>query len=412
MANAKEVGKIVSTVAKAGKKALSSADDAVKTGAKLAGSSGRVAARNAAKYGSKAGKIAGRRKVHNARRQGGQKAANVNEGAGGWGNPKFSSSNLDDIYANATATGRSGAKASAAVTDGAAAQVGAAVTGEGGSRAVKLYKSLRTFCSDMGKGAAFVGQNWKGFAATVFGWNYFVKDKGLFEQAKGVMFTDKEMAELKNKGGVGFLKEGLFGEEGSSKSVLENTVDTLAGDGVYQTGTGIVSNTFDTVGGVVKGVTGAVGDTYVGVKGAVGDTYDGVKGYLAGNERGYLAGSEGGTQHGMPVGTDGNMSSMPIGSTIASMFSGRMLNLASLIGAGILMFGNYGTMGKLASLGLGGMALKGMNSRNSAVVQQPSRPQSYGDLRSIPVSQERVVDEAVQRALDNASDVNIVRRRI
>lgn len=401
MANAKEVGKIVSTVAKAGKKALSSADDAVKTGAKLAGSSGRVAARNAAKYGSKAGKNAGRRKVHNSRRQGGQKAANVNEGAGGWGNPKFSSSSLDDIYANATATGRSGAKASAAVADGAAAQVGAAATGEGGSRAVKLYKGLRTFCSDMGKGAAFVGQNWKGFAATVFGWNYFVKDKGLFEQAKGVMFTDKEMAELKNKGGVGFLKEGLFGEEGSSKSVLENTVDTLAGDGVYQTGTGIVSSTFDTVGGVVKGVTGAVGDTY-----------DGVKGYLAGNDRGYFAGSESGTQHGMPVGTDGNMSSMPIGSTIASMFSGRMLNLASLIGAGILMFGNYGTMGKLASLGLGGMALKGMNSSNSAVVQQPSRPQSYGDLRSIPVSQERVVDDAVQRALDNASDLNIVRRRI
>ncbi len=397
MANAKEVGKIVSTVAKAGKKALSSADDAVKTGAKLAGSSGRVAARNAAKYGSKAGKNAGRRKVHNARRQGGQKAANVNEGAGGWGNPKFSSSSLDD----ATATGRSGAKASAAVADDAAVQAGAAVTGEGGSRAVKLYKGLRTITSDMGKGAAFVGKNWKGFAATVFGWNYFVKDKGLFEQAKGVMFTDKEMAELKNKGGVGFIKEGLFGEEGSSKSVLENTVDTLAGDGVYQTGTGIVSTTFDTVGGVVKGVTGAVGDTY-----------DGVKGYLAGNERGHLAGNEGGTQYGMPVGTDGNMSSMPIGSTIASMFSGRMLNLASLIGAGILMFGNYGTMGKLASLGLGGMALKGMNSRNSSVVQQPSRPQSYGDLRSIPVSQERVVDEAVQRALDNASDVNIVRRRI
>ena len=88
-----------------------------------------------------------------------------------------------------------------------------------------------------GKVARFAGHSPKKFlgltAGSVVGWKYFVNDESLLEQATEVALGDDASKGLKEKGVTGGLKGLAFGAEGADKSIGENVVDGMIGEGTY-----------------------------------------------------------------------------------------------------------------------------------------------------------------------------------
>ena len=102
-----------------------------------------------------------------------------------------------------------------------------------------------------GRAVRFAGHNPKTFlglsAGSVAGWKYFVNDESLLEQATEVALGDDASKGLKENGVTGGLKGLAFGADGADKSIGENVVDGMVGEGTYDHITHAAGNAVDTV---------------------------------------------------------------------------------------------------------------------------------------------------------------------
>ena len=198
-----------------------------------------------------------------------------------------------------------------------------------------------------GKVARFAGHSPKKFlgltAGSVVGWKYFVNDESLLEQATEVALGDDASKGLKEKGVTGGLKGLAFGAEGADKSIGENVVDGMVGEGAYNHISHAAGNAVDTV------------------------------------ENGFQGG--------------GLFSSLnpfdSVGQVASSFWSGGSgMSLAALIPAAFLMFGNFGWMGKIASLFLGSLAMKNMRMQQTVLPQQqiPYRQGYHPQTAELPIA--------------------------
>ena len=235
----------------------------------------------------------------------------------------------------------------------------------------------------LGKGVGrvieFGGRNWKGIAAGVVGWKYFVNDESLVQQATEVTFGKDVSGKVRGEGVVGGLKTLAFGSDGADRSIGENIIDGVAGEGAYQ-------NALDAGGRAVHAVGQGVSDVYHGVAG-------------------YVQGQDGQVQYQQPTditayqqqalmqqqmgggGLFGGLSPFSGISNLASSIlgGGKGMSLAALIPAAFLMFGNFGWMGKIASLFLGSLAMKNMRQQQVLLPQPGVQMQpGYGQVANVP----------------------------
>ncbi len=223
-----------------------------------------------------------------------------------------------------------------------------------------IYSKLARVVGDSGKVVQFLGSNWKGLGVTYLGLNYLIKDKSLIEQGGDFVLGKGTSKTFKEEGLGGVLNRQVFGDKHAEKSLAENTVDTVAGQGIYQTiGEGI-KDTRDAAGNLISG---AVDSLRPGNAPAAQQYADPQTGYLP--QHNMLNG--GASQFTNPLNsitsTVGNMTGLP---------NTNPMNLAALVASGFLMFGNFGWMGKLISLITGNMALKSM-SRQQQVAINPQQ---------------------------------------
>ncbi len=216
-----------------------------------------------------------------------------------------------------------------------------------------------------GKVARFAGHSPKKFlgltAGSVVGWKYFVNDESLLEQATEVALGDDASKGLKEKGVTGGLKGLAFGADGADKSLGENVVDGVAGEGTYDHISHAAGKTVDAVGSGIH----AAGQ---GLQEACQGAGQMVQGYQQ--------------QAVMPQQGGGLFSALnpfdSIGQVANSFWNGGSgMSLAALIPAAFLMFGNFGWMGKIASLFLGSLAMKNMRTQQAAMQQQIPYRQGY-----------------------------------
>ena len=266
----------------------------------------------------------------------------------------------------------------------------------GWSAVAKGYRGARTLLSDAGKGVSFLGNNWKGVAASVVGWKYFVNNESLLEQAVDVSLPKGTKEQLQDKGVVGGINHAVFGGKGDDNSLAENVVDVAAGKGSYQALTEGVGNAVDGAGRAINAVGEGISDVYNGAKNLVAGVLPGQGGqpqfvppmsvtdyqsqaqqqygqipqqympqYLQMmQQQQYSQQSDGGLFGGLSPFSG-------ISQLAGSILSGgKGLSLAALIPAAFLMFGNFGWMGKIASLFLGSLAMKNMRTQQVASYQQ------------------------------------------
>ena len=102
-----------------------------------------------------------------------------------------------------------------------------------------------------GKAIGFAAHNPKTMLGTsltgVAGWKYFMNDQSLLEQATEVALGDDASKGLKEKGAVGGLKGLAFGADGADRSIGENIVDGVVGEGTYRQMGHAAGNAIDTV---------------------------------------------------------------------------------------------------------------------------------------------------------------------
>lgn len=119
-----------------------------------------------------------------------------------------------------------------------------------------------------GKVARFAGHSPKKFlgltAGSVVGWKYFVNDESLLEQATEVALGDDASKGLKEKGVTGGLKGLAFGAEGADKSIGENVVDGMIGEGTYDHISHAAGNAVDAVGNGVHAAGEGVQNAFQG----------------------------------------------------------------------------------------------------------------------------------------------------
>ena len=226
-----------------------------------------------------------------------------------------------------------------------------------------------------GKVARFAGHSPKKFlgltAGSVVGWKYFVNDESLLEQATEIALGDDASKGLKEKGVTGGLK-GLAFAEGADKSIGENVVDGMVGEGAYNHISHAAGNAVDTV----ENGFHAAGQ---GIQNACQGAGQMVQGYQQ--------------QAIMPQQGGGLFSSLnpfdSVGQVASSFWSGGSgMSLAALIPAAFLMFGNFGWMGKIASLFLGSLAMKNMRMQQAVLPQQqiPYRQGYHPQTAELPIA--------------------------
>ena len=174
-----------------------------------------------------------------------------------------------------------------------------------------------------GRVVRFAGHNPKTFlglsAGSVAGWKYFVNDESLLEQATEVALGDDASKGLKENGVTGGLKGLAFGADGADKSIGENVVDGVVGEGTYDHITHAAGNAVDSVENGIHAAGQGLQNAYQGA---------------------------------------------------GQMVQGYQQQAAALIPAAFLMFGNFGWMGKIASLFLGSLAMKNMRMQQTIIPQQ------------------------------------------
>ena len=209
-----------------------------------------------------------------------------------------------------------------------------------------------------GRAVRFAGHNPKTFlglsAGSVAGWKYFVNDESLLEQATEVALGDDASKGLKENGVTGGLKGLAFGADGADKSIGENVVDGVVGEGTYDHITHAAGNAVDTV----ENGLHAAGQ-------GIQNAYQGTDQMVQGYQQQAIMPQQGGGQFSALNPFNG------IGQLASSFWNGGSgMSLAALIPAAFLMFGNFGWMGKIASLFLGSLAMKNMRMQQTMIPQQ------------------------------------------
>ena len=200
-----------------------------------------------------------------------------------------------------------------------------------------------------GRAVRFAAHNPKttfgGVGTTVVGWKYFMNDQSLLEQATEVALGDEASQGLKDGGVVGGVKSAVFGTDGANKSIGENVVDGVVGEGAYHQIGQTAGNVIDSAGNVFHSAGQGVQQVFNG----------------SGQMQPGSMMQGGGLQ--LPFGG--------IGQLVDSFWSGGSgLSLAALIPAAFLMFGNFGWMGKIASLFLGSLAMRNMRQPQMLIAPQ------------------------------------------
>ncbi len=163
---------------------------------------------------------------------------------------------------------------------------------------------------------------------------------------------------IKDDGLAGAANKIVFGSRGEDKSVAENVVDGVVGEGTFK-------QAKDTVHDVGRGAA---------------DMYHAVRDGLSGQPSQQLPGDQNPYQQlpdnqysYQPDPSAKLVSDSPFGGVsdaLSSILSGgKGLSIAALIPAFYLMFGHFGWMGKLSSMLLGTLAVKNLRAQQSSVVR-------------------------------------------
>lgn len=227
-------------------------------------------------------------------------------------------------------------------------------------------------------------------------------DKGLLNFAKERIGGE----ETKDKGIANVAVDLALGkdvdENGKDKSISERTVNTVFGDGSYDTiknaGGAVVDETtslYQTGKNTVADVAGGVRNLYNDGRNMVNGVFDG-NGMVSNGNGGYidpttqqypsyaqyaglqqanngmLSGFMGGMNNALDTVSGGNVSKM---------------NLATLVLSAYMMFGRFGWLGKMASLMLGGMTLKNINNHHQSNMQPVQSQQQVQSQRQEQVPQ-------------------------
>ena len=177
------------------------------------------------------------------------------------------------------------------------------------------------------------------------------------------------------------LNRVINGDKAQGGNVIGNTIDSVAGEGTAQ-------EIADTVRTVKDGAASVAGAT----KDAVVNGVDAARGFVAGHTPGTPSMNQYVDQQMAMQGQYPTQQGQGMSLSDFSPFTGfknmlntvtggntNMMSVAAMIPAAMLMFGNFGWMGKIASLMLGSLALKNMNhpapQPNMQMLYQPQMVQ-------------------------------------
>lgn len=177
------------------------------------------------------------------------------------------------------------------------------------------------------------------------------------------------------------LNRVINGDKAQGGNVIGNTIDSVAGEGTAQ-------EIADTVRTVKDGAASVAGAT----KDAVVNGVDAARGFVAGHTPGTPSMNQYVDQQMAMQGQYPTQQGQGMSLSDFSPFTGfknmlntvtggntNMMSVAAMIPAAMLMFGNFGWMGKIASLMLGSLALKNMNhpapQQNMQMQYQPQMVQ-------------------------------------
>ena len=177
------------------------------------------------------------------------------------------------------------------------------------------------------------------------------------------------------------LNRVINGDKAQGGNVIGNTIDSVAGEGTAQE----IADTVKTVKDGAASVAGATKD-------AVVNGVDAARGFVAGHTPGTPSMNQYVDQQMAMQGQYPTQQGQGMSLSDFSPFTGfknmlntvtggntNMMSVAAMIPAAMLMFGNFGWMGKIASLMLGSLALKNMNhpapQQNMQMQYQPQMVQ-------------------------------------
>ena len=243
------------------------------------------------------------------------------------------------------------------------------------------------------------------------GWKVFGKGEGLDEVAVGVALGEQAKENYKAGGAVDALKGKVAGQDAVDQSVGQVVVDGVAGEGTYQKAGTTVGNVVDGAGNVITAVGQGVQNAYHGAGEIVTNLMQGQGGQQQPmtDQQIYQAYQQQALAQQQPQG--GGLLNMlnpfqSISNLLGSVTNGGTgMSLAALIPAAFLMFGNFGWMGKIASLFLGSLAMKNMRQQQvlapSSVIQQSQQQQFV----VAPVQEQYNQQIALANRQDNESNV-------
>lgn len=242
-------------------------------------------------------------------------------------------------------------------------------------------------------------------AAGYVGWKVFGKGEGLDDVVVGVAAGDDAKKNYKEKGVVGVVKLKAMGPEATNKSLGEGVIDEVAGEGTFKNTKDVVGNTIDKTQEVAGKVIEGTGEALAAVGEGARQVYNGVTDRIQGSTPEPSYANNGGqdltpeqiyqiyqqqalTQQQNQV---GNLYAAlspfaSLGNLLGGLTSGTGLSLSAMIPAAFMMFGNFGWMGKIASLFLGALAYKNMK-QPAPVAYQPSLQQVV-QSRTLPYTPE------------------------
>ena len=245
------------------------------------------------------------------------------------------------------------------------------------------------------------------------GWKVFGKGEGIDQVAVGVALGEEAKEHYKEGGAAALIKDKLAGEDAVDQSVGQVVVDGLAGEGKYQKVENTVGNVVDGAGEVVTAVGQGVQSAYHGAGEVVSNMMQGQDGQQVpmNDQQIYQAYQQQALSQQQPLGggllnmlNPFNSFSSLLGNIIGG---GKGISLAAMIPAAFLMFGNFGWMGKIASLFLGSLALKNMRQQQVLMPfsQAPSFQQVQQQSAVFPVREQYGQQLALAEQQDNESYV-------
>lgn len=304
---------------------------------------------------------------------------------------KAAKAEVEATRAEAAAASRTAGNATGRAAENVTGKVGENAGNASGISKQQLYSDAKKGMYNLGKAGAKGMGSAIAHPGAILGWIMFLK-----LQNKGLI--DKTLDEFE-KGGLYNVAMGA-GFGGNAQNVqdkVSNTVSGLAGEGIdlYQGLKGTVTSVVDEFGNGYDFIK----NKFVGYNGMVNDgngqyvdpsvqQYQALQSYLQQNpetaqlvqEHPELANMYLQQQSQMGGGgasqIAGNLASGAVSGVNALMsnFTGgnvQKMDVASLLLSGLLFFGRFGLLGKIASAAMAGMTLKNVNGRTGNMVMQP-----------------------------------------